>query len=305
MPNILAVVVTYNRKNLLSNCLGALSSQTLKPDKILIIDNASTDGTEDFLKLTGWFDRKDIHYTLLEQNTGGAGGFAFGLQSALALNADWVWMMDDDASPQFDALEELMRVATDSRNIYGSLAISGKETAWETTLLDPPLGVVSQADEIPEYAEVRMLPLLGFLIHRELANKIGTPDAGFFIAGDDAEYCVRASRAGAKIIVASRSRIHHPKSVVFHINLLGNKISYLSLPPWKRYYDTRNRLLIARRHYGFRIFTQTIPGSLVRLFTVLLKEPQKLAQFKAVCAGLIDGLLGLRGKRHEKWGIKL
>lgn len=212
--------------------------------------------------------------------------------------------MDDDAEPQPDALAELMKIATDPNNVYGSLAVAGSDTAWETTLLNPPLGKVTHVSDIPAQAEVEMLPLLGLLVHRDLVAKIGVPDGDFFIAGDDAEYCVRARRAGAKIILAGRSHIKHPKSSASHVKLMGRQITYLSLPPWKRYYDTRNRLLIARKYYGLRLFTQTVPGSLVRLCVAIAREPQKLAQVHAFFAGLFDGLLGIKGKRHEKWGIK-
>lgn len=78
---------------------------------------------------------------------------------------------------------------------------------------------------------------------------------------------------------------------------------YLQLPPWKRYYDTRNRLLIARKYHGYRLVTHTLPGSLVRLVFALWYEPHKLAQFWAFAAGLFDGLMGIKGKRHIWWRI--
>lgn len=298
-----SVIVTYRRKNLLERCLTANKLQSLSPTQITIIDNASCDGTLDWLHEWLPLNIEAAHVLPLSTNTGGAGGFAAGLKHAVESGADWIWMMDDDAEPHPTALEELMRVAIDSSNVYGSLAVNGPDTSWLTTLLDPPLGQVSRADDVPVHAKVESLPFLGFLIHRSLVELIGLPDAGYFIAADDTEYCVRARKAGADIIIAGMSRIEHPKSRPSYIRVLGHDMVFLSLPPWKRYYDTRNRLLIARTHYGIRLFTQAIPGSFVRLFAAILKEPRKLAQTRAFFAGLIDGLLGLKGKRHEKWGI--
>ena len=301
---IAAVVVTFNRKVLLQRCLLAIANQTSAPDMVLVVDNASTDGTVDWLQ--HWLP-EGLHQAKLlplMANTGGAGGFSSGLQASIADGAEWIWMMDDDAEPHRDALAELICVAKDPNHIYGSLAIAGSEPAWETTLLAPPLGKVNQIQIIPDQAEVEMIPLLGMLVHRDLVAKIGVPDADFFISGDDAEYCLRARRAGSKIIIAGHSRIDHPKSSSSHINFLGKKITYLSLPPWKRYYDTRNRLLIAHRHHGLRLVTQTIPGTLLRFFTALKREPQKLAQAHAFLAGFVDGILKIKGKRHEKWGIR-
>ena len=303
-PTITAIIVTYNRKKLLERCLSAITTQTRRPDAVLVIDNASTDGTPAWLHK--WMPLHLPQATLiaLDQNTGGAGGFAAGMKLAFENGAEWVWMMDDDAEPHPEALEQLMRVATDPSHVYGSLAVCGDETSWLTTVLNPPLGEVERPEDVPEHAEVQSLPFLGFLIHRDLVARIGLPDTGYFIAADDVEYCVRAQHAGAKIIMASRSRIEHPKSRPYKVKVLGRTLTCLALPPWKRYYDTRNRLLIARRHYGIKLFTQTIPGSLVRLFAALWQEPDRPAQLRAFCAGFWDGLWGVKGKRHEKWGIK-
>lgn len=301
---ITTIIVTYNRASLLRKVLTAHAAQTVQPARLLIVDNASTDGTREMLKAEGWLDQPGLELLALPENTGGAGGFATGMKHAIDRGTEWVWMMDDDAEPHPDALEQLMRVATDPLHIYGSLAVCANETSWLTTVLNPPLGEIEQPDSIPEYAEVQSLPFLGFLIHRDLVAPIGLPDAGYFIAADDVEYCVRAQRAGARIIMAGRSRIEHPKSRPYKVKVLGRILTCLALPPWKRYYDTRNRLLIARTHYGIKLFTQTIPGSLVRLFATLWQEPDRLAQLRAFGAGFWDGLWGIKGKRHEKWGIK-
>lgn len=303
-PRIAAVVVTYNRKALLRRCLDAIASQSRSPESVLIIDNSSTDGTRGWLY--SWLPSNIPHSKLIEldDNRGGAGGFSEGLRLAIEDGADWIWMMDDDAEPHASALAELMLVAKDPRNIYGSLATSGRQTSWRMMLLgDPPLKT-DNVEDIPEQALVQALPFLGFLIHRNLVARIGLPDPGFFIAADDVEYCVRAQRAGARIIVAGKSHIEHPKSEPYEVRLLCYTLTALKLPPWKRYYDTRNRLLIARRYYGAALFTRTIPGSFVRLFAALLKEPGRRAQVWAWFCGMVDGLRGKVGRRHHKWGIE-
>ena len=298
------VVVTHNRRVLLEQCLLAVARQTKLPDCIFVVDNASTDGTGEWLG--SWLP---VHLPCgervsLPDNLGGAGGFACGLKAAITADCDWVWMMDDDAEPHPDALAELMEVVDNPDNIYGSLATTGNETSWLMALLGDSPKTTCRVDDIPVQARVQMLPFLGFLIHRDLVAKIGLPDPGFFIAADDVEYCIRAQKAGAKIIVAGKSRIEHPKSRPYQIKLLGYTLTVLALPPWKRYYDTRNRLLIARKHYGAKLFTQTIPASFVRMVATLVKEPRKLAQLKAFAAGFTDGLLGRKGRRHGIWGIK-
>ena len=301
---ITAVVVTYNRKNLLIDCINALKTQTRLPDRIIIIDNASSDDTQELFENNVKFSDNNINYFRLEENLGGAGGFAEGIRQAIAFDTEWIWLMDDDALPQSSALEELMAVAEEPSHVYGSLAIIAEYTAWDLHLVEMGGGKVNRVEDIPSRARVQFLPFLGFMIHREMVERIGLPDAGFFIAADDVEYCMRAERAGAHIIVAGKSHINHPKSDLYFVKLPGKIINCLRLPPWKRYYDVRNRLLIARKYYGYRLFTQTIPGSFIRLFGTLYNEPQKGAQIWAFVAGFIDGMLGIKGRRHASWYIR-
>ena len=151
--------------------------------------------------------------------------------------------------------------------------------------------------------KVEFLPFLGFLIHTDLVSRIGLPEKGFFIAAADAEHCLRARRGDARIVLATRSRPLHPASDGNAVSLFGREILCLRLPPWKRYYDTRNRLLVARRHHGAHVYYKTIPGTLVRLFTVLWFEPNRRAQLRAFFGGFADGVLGRQGRRHELWRI--
>jgi len=239
----------------------------------------------------------------LDHNVGGSGGFATGIQTAINRGADWVWLMDDDAQPRSDALEQLMAVADKPDTVYGSLAVSGDDTAWPTPLLDSSAGA-NRVNDVPDVARVAFVPFLGFMIHRDLIQRIGLPDAGFFILGDDFEYCQRARQQGSDIVVVGRSRIDHPKAQRHPIRVPGRTITYLTLPPWKRYYDIRNRLLIAYQYFGvLSLLTQTIPGSFVRLWGALRYEKRKLAQLHAWAAGMIDGLLRRKGKRHPQWRI--
>lgn len=298
-----AVVVTYNRRGLLERCLQALATQSKRPDKIWVIDNASTDDTGAFMPQFAEQHFGLIEYRRLPVNVGGAGGFAEGLKVACEHGCDWAWLMDDDAIPFPDALDELMRVAEEHTHIYGSLAVRGEDTSWPTTLLSPDSRVANLRSEVPAKAQVMSLPFLGFLIHRDLVARIGLPDAGYFIAADDVEYCLRAERAGANIFIAGKSLIDHPKSDRYLAHIPGRDLVCLRLPPWKRYYDTRNRLLIARKYYGARLFTQTIPGSFMRLFACLGHEQNRGRQTWAFFAGFIDGLRGRKGNRHRSWGI--
>ena len=296
-----ALIVTYNRKNLLINCLNSILSQTKQADKIIIVDNASTDGTIELLESKKLLDNPKLILLKQTENTGGAGGFSAGMKYAFEHGADYIWMMDDDAMPNPDALEKLLVYVTPN-HIYGSLAVNGSNTSWTTHLL--PLGKnVHMKNEIPDLSEVQSLPFLGFLTSKEIYKNIGLPDESYFIAADDTEYCMRAQKAGYKIYICGQSQIEHPKSERYVVNIFSKKINCLKLVPWKRYYDTRNRIFIAKSYYGFKLYTQTIPSLVLRLLAALINESDRTAQMKAFFVGLYDGLTNRAGKRHDYWNL--
>ncbi|MCT8089476.1 glycosyltransferase family 2 protein [Acinetobacter sp. C_4_1] len=298
---VFAVIVTYNRKELLLQCLSALNDQTHRLSQIVIVDNASTDDTLQVLKKSGFLNTKNIHLIALAENTGGAGGFSVGMTCAFEQGADYVWMMDDDALPHFTALEELVKHAVPEA-IFGSLAVNKESTAWTTTLL-PKFKVVNLKLDVPDKSEVQSLPFLGFLTSKEIYQKIGLPNESYFIAADDTEYCMRAQKAGYKIFICGASQIEHPKSDRYEVNIFIKKINCLKLVPWKRYYDTRNRIFIAKSYYGIKLYTQTIPSLVLRLFAALLYESDRKKQIKAFLVGLYDGLSNHAGKRHDYWNL--
>ena len=120
MNNIAAVVVTYNRKKLLKECIEALKASTRKVD-VIIIDNNSTDGTREYIAdLVG----KDVIYKRLKKNLGGAGGFSAGMKYAVKKGYEYIWIMDDDTIVKEDSLEQLMRVAGSIHNNFGFLSSS-------------------------------------------------------------------------------------------------------------------------------------------------------------------------------------
>lgn len=104
MGPVCAIVVTYNRKELLRECLAALAAQTRPPDRVLVVDNASSDGTQAMVEA----EYEEVELLALPTNQGGAGGFHEGMKRAHVDGAEWLWLMDDDTIPRPDALAELL-----------------------------------------------------------------------------------------------------------------------------------------------------------------------------------------------------
>ena len=85
MEKAIAVVVSYNRRALLSECISALRNQTRKLDSILVINNGSTDDTEEWLK-----EQSDLVF-ITQKNLGSSGGFHAGISWAYKNGYSWIW----------------------------------------------------------------------------------------------------------------------------------------------------------------------------------------------------------------------
>jgi len=200
-----AVVVTFNRKRLLSECIDALLKQSRPLDRIFIVDNASSDGTKSYLKERDYFDNPIICYIELAQNLGGAGGFHAGMAAAHKAGFDWVWVMDDDTEPHLNSLENMEhwkqypRVVAIANRKVDRL---GTDTADGLRLLP-----YDKAKAAP-YSRVQFSSFVGLLIKSSAIGSIGLPKPEFFIHNDDTEYCMRL-RAIGDIALAPDSLVAH------------------------------------------------------------------------------------------------
>lgn len=299
--SVAAVVVTYNRKQRLEECLKALLQQ-LETCDVIVIDNASTDGTKNYLYTKGYLQKEKIHYRQSEDNIGGAGGFRKGLEYGLSKHWNWFWLMDDDALPDPDALKNLLRYARSNKTVFGSVAANTErgrlKLSWPVfALRKQKLDCLQYHHDLKSVESVDMIPFLGFLVHRDTVSKVGFPDPGFFICADDKEYSERVKSYGVELKLVKNSLIHHPISRSRIMRFGKYQAAYRSLPPWKLYYDVRNKILIGKKYFGMALWTQTLPGIFIRACLSLLIEKQKLQcirmHFKAIC----DGLLSRKGQR--------
>jgi rhamnopyranosyl-N-acetylglucosaminyl-diphospho-decaprenol beta-1,3/1,4-galactofuranosyltransferase len=299
--DLVALVVTHNRKHLLLNCLDRLVHQSHQTD-VLIVDNASTDGTGHELHSQGWMDHERIHYICLEKNTGGAGGFHYGIKHAMQKGWKWFWLMDDDAIPEVHAMAKLLRVAKNSGYVYGSAAVYMKEgrkkLCWPVFSKNGgSKRLVQELECLGETTEVFSLPFLGLLIHRELTRKIGLPEKDFFLYGDDLEYCLRARMNASKIILVKNSLITHPAISGTTVSIMNRELSYRRFSKEKSYYETRNKILIAKQYLGLKLWTETLPGIFFRMVLALAAETQPKTILKVYAQAVGDGI---RGKVGEK-----
>ena len=210
-PAVTAVVVTYNRRDLLMEALAALQAQDRAPDAVLVIDNASQDGTAAAVRSR--FPSVDL--AQLTENYGGAGGFAYGMAMALAGGADLIWVMDDDTVPEPGALAALL--AARARHPGGPPALVASRVVWtdgrEHPMNTPRAKPFASRAERAEAAACGCIPVrsasfVSILVEAAECRRRGLPTADFFLWNDDFEFTARLLR--------HRTGLLCPASVVVH-----------------------------------------------------------------------------------------
>lgn len=252
-PRVTAVVVTYNRLALLQRLIARLRDVPGLAE-VLVIDNASTDGTGPWLAGAG----PGVAARTLPANGGGAGGFHAGLAWAVERGADLVWLMDDDGLPEPDCLTDLLRHGSDL-DFWGPLVVDEARPGRLVFPIRLPGGtrvVRTVADAEASATDGRIdgvvIPFNGVLVTRELVGRIGLPREEFFIWGDDHEYRLRAERHGARIATVVGARVHHPSVGELGTPMMFGRTTYNHSPSdLKHYCMARNNLLNLREYRGW------------------------------------------------------
>ncbi|MFC2102923.1 glycosyltransferase family 2 protein [Bacteroidota bacterium] len=249
---IAAVVVTYNRLELLKKCLNSLKNQTRKPDEFVVVNNSSTDGTVEWLN-----DQRDLT-VINQENLGGAGGFYSGIKYAYDNDHDCVWCMDDDCIADVNALESLLNNLK-SNSVLNSLVLStDNPDKLAFGLYEFNFGKYYR--ELKDIRNKEMIESQNFfngsLFSREIISNVGFPSKELFIRGDEFEYYLRISKAGYNVYTIISSIIFHPpeKKIIIDIGILYYE--FLFLNSFKRYYHIRNLLLIVKQYdlIGYKYF---------------------------------------------------
>lgn len=305
---ICTVVVTYNRYELLKECLDSLLNQTYQND-ILLVDNASTDGTEKKVVEDGYLDNKEIIYKRLEKNTGGAGGFYFGVKYALDNDYDYVWLMDDDAEPELNALELLINNLDDEKySAYAPKTLIGtKENNVISAFghrgifdYENCLPAFQKAIDLKEYekekSEIEMASFVGIFIPISSVKKIGLPQKRFFIHHDDTEYSLRLATLG-KMLMVNDSRIYHKEKrqeEKIQRQFLGfkkNRIKFERL--WLKYFGLRNSIFIALKYgKGYKRYFLAMKLYFDLIKDIILYDDKKWVRMVFASNSFFDGIRG-------------
>lgn len=283
---VVAVVVAYNRRDLLRDALDALGAQSRRPDAVVVVDNASTDDSAAVARSHPL--RPEV--IRLERNTGGAGGFAVGLAHAVtALRGALVWLMDDDTIPTPGALAALLS----ARASYpGPVAVLGSRVVW-TDGREHPMNTPRQRPGVRKEARnrahavgavpVRSSSFVSMLVDARAVRYHGLPVADYFIWNDDFEYSCRLLRRGVGL--------HVPASVVEHRTKVFGATD--ADPGDRFFYEVRNKIWLLSRSRALSAPERILYGgaSLRRWARTVARSARRGVLWKAFVRGIREGVL--------------
>ena len=304
------MVVTFNRLPLLQRLLERLR-EVPEVSEILVVDNASTDGTGAWLAAEAARDAREGRGGLLartlETNTGGAGGFDVGLSWAMERDADLAWLMDDDGLPAPDCLRLLLE--QEDLDFWGPAVLAEHDPSRLCFPIRLPGGtrVVHAMSEVEAAARSPrtterpglipgvVIPFNGVLVTRDLVERIGTPRADFFIWGDDVEYLWRAERAGARIATVVDARFAHPATDDLGTPMMAGRTTYNhTASDLKHYCMARNNTLNLREYRGW-VFVLMFWVKTLWFYLVTHRDPSRVVlSARAAYAGLRGDFSGHR-----------
>ena len=296
-PDVAAVVVTFNRIELLQRLIDRLLTLD-ELDQVLVVDNASTDGTGAWLAELATSEPR-VHYRTLSSNQGGAGGFQAGLQWAYDVGAELAWLMDDDGIPTPDCLDRLLEYR--GRFDFWGPAVLAEQRPDELCFPIRLPGTTTIARTLAELEEVShdglvgdvVIPFNGVLVTRELVERIGTPRAEFFIWGDDVEYLWRARDAAARVATVVDAHFLHPATDDLGTPMLRGLATYNHSPSdLKHYCMARNNTVNLLTHHGL-LHAAAFWAKTAWFYTFVKPSPKRLAlSVQAISAGLRNDYSG-------------
>lgn len=291
------IIVTYNRIDLLKECIHACTIQSLPFEKIIVVNNASTDGTKEYLE-TILNPQIEIHNLL--SNTGGSGGFSYGVKVAEKSNLDYVLLIDDDAiiDANFNKSinDEILKECDTIIAYSGTVITDGVIKANHRKHLRNQFYFSEVWSDLSEYNQpffdYDISSFCGLYIPTNIIGKIGYPSEDFFVWFDDTEYSLRLRKYG---------RIRNVNGATLNHKTLNGKVE--NKITWKNYYGERNKLVTIKWHfypqYYFEVFKKLI--RIVRynlLFLVSRNEEYKVLS-KILYDAVIDSSKGVLGKSKK------
>jgi GT2 family glycosyltransferase len=314
-PRLVAVVVTYNRLDQLRITLASLlAAQAEGLDHIIVVDNASTDGTQD------WLARQTAPHLTVHRcavNGGGAGGFEAGMRLAVArFDPDWIVVMDDDARPDPGAIAGFLGAERDgpmawAAAVYhpdGRICDMNRPTMnpfWHRGMVLATLKEIMRGQgrngfhlNTADYEGTRHRAIdsgsfVGLFISRAAVAAVGYPDGSLFIYGDDVLYSLALRQTGGQILFDPALRFEHDFSTMTDADQRFR-------PLWKTYYHYRNLLMVYRLAAG-RWFWLVLPLMMLKwTIKVRFHSGERTRYLALLARAMRDGLAHRTDVTHAR-----
>lgn len=287
MNRTAAVVVTYNRKDLLEQCIQRILAQKEAPCDVIVVDNASTDGTAEMV--AGKYNLSGVLYENTGTNLGGAGGFQYGARRAVQLGYEYIWMMDDDTLPDETALLEFLKAdrALDSKWgflssaaywIDGSICKANRQKKNE-------FAFVKDKEFEQELIPVRFGSFVSLFVKDSVIREVGLPIGEYFIWTDDYEFCGRISKRYPCYVVPS-SRVIHAMKEHKKANIATDSLDRVA-----RYRCLFRNDVHCYRQFGLAGWMYILFKDVYMIMEILLQAGDgKICRMRTVIQGFRDGL---------------
>ena len=286
---VAVVIVNFNGERLLPDCLAALAAQTLAPDEIVVADNGSRDRSLALLRA----DHRHVRVLELGRNLGFAGGANRGVR---ATSAPWVCVLNSDATPAPDWLEQLLAAPRDERTwALGSVLVSARTGLIESAgdgyapqgyayklLREQPLADLP-CEPYPVFAAPGAAPVL----RRDVFDLLGGYEERFFLYYEDVDLAFRALLAGYVALLVPAARVTH------RLGATTRSMARL------RFYVARNSAWCA-----VRCLPQVSAAVLLARWAAELRGNRPRRYAAAEVAGRAAALLGLPRALRERRAIQ-
>ncbi len=294
-PSIAAVVVNWNGRGLLADCLESLLKSEYPDLRTYVVDNASTDGSVEMV-----IERfPEIELIRNALNEGYAAGANAGLSRARADGFQYALLLNNDLELAPDAVGALARVAAERQRAaflgpmiyYHDLpdviwSFGGRISYWSGDIRHVGL----RQKDTGQFTNVENADYVtgcAVLVSLAAVDVIGPMDTGYFMYNEDTDWCVRATRLGYEVLAVPDAKIWHKVSMS----------SGGGLTPFKIYHRFRSTFRFFARYARFYHWLGIVPATLARTAAFAAREflGGRRENVKALSRGAIDTLRG-RGR---------
>lgn len=305
MKDLGIVICNFNKVNYLKGCLESLYKSDFEDliYDVIVVDNASTDGSPDFIKE----NYPKIVLLQNETNTGGSGGFDRGIRYAMQKKYDYVVLLDNDILLESNTILNLYKYIklNPKAGVVGSkictmdnpdiLQEMGSFIDYENKFnVYTPLKSHKDDSLLPEVVECDYVPACCMITTKEVLEKVGSFNTEHFIYWDDMDWCTRVKRENYEIYAINSSRVFHKMGAANHTNTFGF------------YYFERNKIMFFLKYLEdnkFDNFVNSICNWLISL-TFFSNLKGNYATPKSFLCAIDDLFIGKLGKQDESIFIK-